>query len=251
MRKMMKFALFFALVMTVSSLVLAETLTDVAATIEQQEPAAVETVEPQATPTSELPVVHEITEEPEMSVEPEATAEPETTEEPAVIPVPAVTEVPETSAESQMTEIPEVSVEPQTAETPAPSITPEPSQEDGNVEIEGYDTSLGLTDPMEESLFTANVKVWLEHEGDIYYGDYVTLHASISEASAAYTVRWEVSKDSMTWRKVWDGEMYTFQVTKDNANDFYRAVAVETVIKIDAEMPVEGNEDRFSAQQGL
>ena len=202
--------------------------------ITEPEQDAVETPDNQEEPESndnnnvETPDDPEITDEPEKKDDPEITVEPETSVEPEE------TTAPETPVE------PEEPTEPETPDEPE-----EPTEPEAPVEPEA---------PAEEPVFTASVKVELKNEGQLYYGDSVTLQAVVENANAAYTVRWEyydeeasLEKNEDVWVACHTGEDYTFTVNEVNAALTYRVVVNDTIIcvyKLPAvlERPVEETE---------
>lgn len=74
--------------------------------------------------------------------------------------------------------------------------------------------------------FTGTISVSIRFEGEeLYYGDTVTLHASVKDANLDYSIRWE-AKENGSWNKVGSGADYSFAVTEQNAGLSYRAVLV-------------------------
>ncbi len=138
----------------------------------------------------------------EISAEPtvEATAEP--TVEATVEPTVEATVEPTVEATAEP--IVEVTVEPTVEAAAEPTVEPAP--------------------------FTGEVEVKLENDGEIFFGDTVTLRAVVSEANADYAICWEVNKagcgDSWETLSGETGSTYSFEVTEENAAYAYRAVLV-------------------------
>ena len=115
---------------------------------------------------------------------------------------------------------------------PAAEATVEPTEE-ATAEPTVEPTEEATVEPTAEPTpfaFTGKVSVKLKNEGDIYFGDTVTLRAVVSDANADYEIRWEVNKTGRDsdW-KVISGETsktYSFTVTEENAEYAYRAVLV-------------------------
>lgn len=162
----------------------------------------------------------------------EAPAEAEKKEEAAA---PAEEEKKEEAA----TPAEDVTAEPEApAETEAPTEeeeqaeAPEEETEDGSeaadgeeLEIDDYETPLGLTP--DENRFTGSVRIEMKNQGDIFFGDTVTLEANVSNANTAYDIRWEVNRhDSNGWNAIsgQTGKTYDFTITEKNADYDYRVV---------------------------
>lgn len=67
----------------------------------------------------------------------------------------------------------------------------------------------------------------MENKGEIFFGDKVVLRAKVSDANAAYSIRWEMDKGN-GWEAI-GGEhdtTYDFVVSEENANYAYRVVLV-------------------------
>lgn len=141
---------------------------------------------------------------------------------------------------------------------PAPEVTapetdeenPEPGTEepdDGDSEAPEDEEQSAKTPeaPNEaEAPFEASVRIKLQNEGDIYFGDTVTLRALV-EANADYTVAWEVFNDEAEpgedpWVELETGETYTFIVDEENAGLIYRAVVNEEVASEEYQLPTVG-----------
>lgn len=135
------------------------------------------------------------------------------------------------------------------APAPAEEAAPAPTEESATATPAEEATEVGETAPAEEAPaeqeaignddpasatdeeipFTGSVSVELVNEGEVYYGDRVTLRANISDVSAAYRIRWEVNcQDGMGWRVIPDeqGSEYEFVVNPQNVNYEYRVVLV-------------------------
>lgn len=94
-------------------------------------------------------------------------------------------------------------------------------------EIEDLETPLGLFDS--NAGFTGTVEIQREGEGALYYGDFVTLTAKISNANRPFAIRWEVNRqDEEGWQTIAgaNGLNYSFLLTKDNVDYEYRVVLV-------------------------
>ena len=77
--------------------------------------------------------------------------------------------------------------------------------------------------------FTGTVVVRLENDGEIFFGDTVTLRAEVRDANADYQIRWERSRDGGDSWEIISGETagtYSFVVTRENAEYAYRAVLI-------------------------
>ena len=74
------------------------------------------------------------------------------------------------------------------------------------------------------SIATAEISVSLKNDGDLYYGDTITLCAHINEKPEEYNIYWEASKDGSSWFSVSSGSSYSFVVNEENALYYYRAV---------------------------
>lgn len=70
-----------------------------------------------------------------------------------------------------------------------------------------------------------SIHISLVNEGDIYYGDLVTLWASVSNVTDGYTIVWEM-ETADGWVQVGSGQSYSFTVTEANAAAAYRALLV-------------------------
>ena len=74
------------------------------------------------------------------------------------------------------------------------------------------------------SVAIADISVSLKNNGDLYYGDTITLCAHISEEPEEYNIYWEASKDGSSWFSISSGSSYSFVVNEENALYYYRAV---------------------------
>lgn len=164
-------------------------------------------------------------------------------EEETPAPAPVTVEAPAPVEEKPSEPAPAPAEEKPTAEAtveatvePAAEATAEPTEE-ATVEPTVEPTEEATVEPTAEATaeptpfaFTGKVSVKLKNEGDIYFGDTVTLRAVVSDANADYEIRWEVNKTGRDsdW-KVISGETsktYSFTVTEENAEYAYRAVLV-------------------------
>lgn len=92
-------------------------------------------------------------------------------------------------------------------------------------------TEAPKADPTQKPVaFTGEVEVKLESDGDIYFGDTVTLQAVVKNANAPYEIRWEFNKDGSEdgWKTIQNETKatYSFKVTEENAGYMYRVVLV-------------------------
>ena len=71
------------------------------------------------------------------------------------------------------------------------------------------------------------MEIKLVNEGDIYFGDTVTLRAVVRDANTAYEIRWECN-DGDGWVEIPDEDEleYEFVVTEENAALAYRVVLI-------------------------
>ena len=156
----------------------------------------------------------------------EAPVVEQPTEAPTAPPTAAPTEAP------KPTEVPETPA-------PAPVETEQPTQEPADTqEPAEQPTQEPTAAPESESTpepakptevpFEADVRIVLRNEGDIYFGDRVTLSAVVT-ANAKYTVVWEYFNELAApgenpWVAVETGEFYSFDVDAASAVRVYRAV---------------------------
>ncbi len=70
-----------------------------------------------------------------------------------------------------------------------------------------------------------SIHISLVNKGDIYYGDLVTMWASVNNVEDGYTIVWEM-ETADGWVKVGSGQSYSFVVTPANAAAAYRALLV-------------------------
>ena len=132
----------------------------------------------------------------------------------------------EATVEATIEPAAEATVEPTEEATAEPTVEP---TEEATVEPTAEPAEEATAEPTPFA-FTGKVSVKLRNEGDIYFGDTVTLRAVVSDANADYEIRWEVNKTGRDsdW-KVISGETsktYSFTVTEENAEYAYRAVLV-------------------------
>ncbi len=72
-----------------------------------------------------------------------------------------------------------------------------------------------------------SISIKLLNQGDIYYGDQVTLMAIVNNAESGYQISWEkYNSEDKCWVKVGSGERYSFTVTESNAASQFRAVLI-------------------------
>ena len=86
----------------------------------------------------------------------------------------------------------------------------------------------------QKEMLNADRKVEIEaqFEGELNYGDKVTLKANLEGyENCEYTIKWQSSKDNENWENVGcKGETFSFTVTEENADLFYSAVVVITEV---------------------
>lgn len=117
-------------------------------------------------------------------------------------------------------------------EEPVEEATEVETEEQVEIEVEIEEaTEVETEEEAEEAeAFAGEVEIKLENEGDIYFGDTVTLRAVVRSANAGYTIRWEVNKDGSEdgWKVIEDEtkDTYSFEVTEENVAYAYRAVLV-------------------------
>lgn len=114
----------------------------------------------------------------------------------------------------------------ESAAAPAPNESAKPASGE-LTEIEDLETPLGLFDS--NAGFTGTVEIQREGEGALYYGDFVTLTAQISNANRPFAIRWEVNRqDEEGWQTIAgaNGLNYSFLLTKGNVDYEYRVVLV-------------------------
>lgn len=70
-----------------------------------------------------------------------------------------------------------------------------------------------------------SIHISIVNDGDIYYGDVVTLWASIKNVADGYQIIWEM-ETAGGWVKVGSGQSYSFTVNAANAAAAYRALLV-------------------------
>ena len=86
--------------------------------------------------------------------------------------------------------------------------------------------SLTLTaSATEEEVFGASVSVILCNEGELYYGDEITLRAAVEDANMAYTITWQRNVDG-AWQDIAgeNGTCYRFTATPETVECEYRVV---------------------------
>ena len=183
-------------------------------------------------------------EEPPVTVEAPAEETPEESEpssDPEDLPEPEVTnEVPEEEPDEEPAEEPKDEDEPDVDDEPATDapVVDEPTTDDPEADETTGDESV-VDDPTmddePEEPFMATVVIKLENEGDIYFGDLVTLRAKV-EANGDYTVVWEYleenpeDEDEPIWVALDEGDTYKFIVNEENALLTYRAVVNGEVV---------------------
>ena len=182
-----------------------------------EEPAAEEEI------IAEEPAAEEeiIAEEP--AAEEEIVAEEPAAEEEIVAEEPAAEEeiIAEEPAEEAISEEPvteEVSEEEVTEE----EITEEPAIEEEATEEEATEEEVTTEEQIIE-VPEGSIRIRLLNQGQLYYGDSVTLVAVIENVDCEYNIVWQVL-DGSEWKDVAHGAQYTFTLTEANANLQYRVV---------------------------
>ena len=147
-------------------------------------------------------------------------------EEAAPAPAPAAVEAP-APAEEKPSE-----PAPAPAEEKAPEAKPaeEKAAEEKAAEEKPAEEKVVEEKPVEKkAAFTGTVTVKLVNDGQLYYGDTVTLKAVVKDANADYSIRWQIKKPGSDEWKTVSGETsktYSFTVNENNAEYAYRAVLV-------------------------
>ena len=161
----------------------------------------------------------------------------------AVYKLPAVQVRPE-EVVPDAAEEPVEEVEPEEAEEPVEEAEPEEAEEAEAAEDE--EPAVEDEEPAEETEVAADeepvaeldpdreIRIRAQWDGDLSYGDEVTLVAELTGyENAVYTVQWETSKDNANWTEV-EGATeltYTFVLTEDNCQDsWHLAVNVTGII---------------------
>ena len=135
--------------------------------------------------------------------------------------------------------------------TKAPDPTEAPVEENAAPETQAPDQEEPAESPTEAPAefpenepFTAKVKIELENQGPIYFGDKVTLNAVVEQANADYTVIWEfynveadVENGENPWVAFERGEICVFIANEKNAELTYRVVVNDTVISNTYNLP--------------
>lgn len=180
--------------------------------------------------TSQAPA-EETPEESEPSSDPEVLPEPEVTNE-----APAEEPDEEPAEEPKDEDEPDVDDEPTTDAPVVDEPTTDDPKADEPTEDEPVVDEPVVDEPItDDEPFTATVVIKLENEGDIYFGDLVTLRAEV-EAGGDYTVVWEYleenpeDEDEPIWVALDEGDTYKFIVNEENALLTYRAVVNGEVV---------------------
>lgn len=135
------------------------------------------------------------------------------------------------------------------------------------VDIEEYETPLGIASEEEAQIFTADdilskedlpdtavllaeildemneersIEIYISYEGDeVHFGDTVTLYAVLKGyENCEFTVQWQQSKDNQNYEDIAGQHelSYTFEVTEDNYTDFWRLAVIITAVEVPDEM---------------
>ncbi len=91
-----------------------------------------------------------------------------------------------------------------------------------------------------QPVFEGSVSVSMWHDGAIYVGDSITLHAEVKGNGVPYTVRWEKLTEKVLddgtvqkeWKSLGQGDNYTLTASKDAAGMVVRAVAVAGAVEV-------------------
>ena len=109
--------------------------------------------------------------------------------------------------------------EPTVLATSQPDETTAPGSENPE---QGENTPEPTAAPIE---FTGNAYVYLDADGEIFYGDEITLRCEVENANMPYTIGWQYHNGD-EWKTI-EGEhskKYEFVVTEKNAEYEYRVV---------------------------
>lgn len=71
-----------------------------------------------------------------------------------------------------------------------------------------------------------HVHIFVDGEGPVYYGDTVTLKASVVDVDVAYNIIWEACSEEDNWEVVGTGKVYRFVMDSQTAACSYRAIVV-------------------------
>ena len=135
------------------------------------------------------------------------------------------------------------------------------------VDIEEYETPLGIASEEEAQIFTGDdilskedlpdkavllaeilddmneersIEVYISYEGEeVHFGDSVTLYAILKGyENCEFTVQWQVSPDDLEYTDVagQNGLVYTFEVTEENYTKYWRIVATITAVNVPDEL---------------
>ena len=182
---------------------------------------------PTEEPKGSVDEPEEPVDEPEEPVEEseEPTDEPEEpveeSEEPADEPEESVEESEEPADE------PEEPVEGPEEPADEPVEEPEEPEESVKEPEEGEEAEQPVLNP------ERSIEVHAEWEGDLHYGDVVTMVADMNGYdNVDYVLQWQTSKDGENWADVSGetGDRLEMIVTEENSQDFWRVIAVVTGI---------------------
>ncbi len=196
-----------------------------------EEPAPAPVVEePAPAPVVEEPAPAPVVEEPAPVVEEPAPAP--VVEEPAPVVEEVVVEKPvveEPVAEEPAPVVEEPAVEEPVVEEPAVEevVAEEPVAEEPVAEEPVAEEP--VVEEVVDKFANASVTVRMQNQGDIYFGDYVTLLAEVNGVAdgASYSIRWQTIRDQEKgWEQIGSGSTYSFTVSESNATLPYRAVLV-------------------------
>lgn len=211
----------------------------------EPDPDPIVDAEPAAEPE---PVVET---EPEPVAEPEPVVESEPDPDPIVDEEPAADPEPEADPNEVMAEI---------SGTPAPELDEEPEDEledddwddldddwdeldDFEIEdfgedgefAEFFDGDAGYIDSeileqfnnpdYDQVEFSGSADIELKNEGNVRYGDEITLQAKVQDTDLSYRLVWEANDDDdRGWYTIGSGSEYSFTVTPENVRRQFRVV---------------------------
>ena len=162
---------------------------------------------------------------------PQTEAPAPQTEAPAPQTEAPATEAPATEApqsEAPATEAPANETETPAAESETPASESEAGNEETDAQTESETDKKDKDKDDKKPAFKGSLKVDRQGEGEIIFGDEVTLVVKEVKANKGYTIRWEARDNAQAaWRTVQQGKnSYTFKVDEKNAAYEYRAVMV-------------------------
>lgn len=212
-----------------------------AASAEEDTVVTVETLK-LATPTDLQPVA--VPEEPveeaaeEIAEETVGQSVEETEEEPVEEPTEEVTEnVVSSENETELVDIEEY-------ETPLGIASEEETQiftgDDILSKEDLPDTAVLLAEILDEMNEERSIEIYISYEGEaVHFGDTVTLYAVLKGyENCEFTVQWQVSPDDQNYVDIagQNGLSYTFTVDEENYTNYWRIVATITAVNVPDEL---------------